>query len=56
MKKLLAESHDRTKSILEKYAKGYKALAEALIERELLKGKDVMLVLTEAENDPLSAI
>lgn len=51
IKQILDDSYKRVKSILKKYAKGHKALAEALVERELLTAEDVKLILTAAERD-----
>lgn len=46
IKKILADSYERAKSILKTHAKEHKALAEALLKYETLDAEDIKAIMS----------
>lgn len=47
IKRILAESYERARAILQKHAKEHKALAEALLKYETLDADDIKAIMKE---------
>ena len=52
VKRVVMENYERTKRALSEHMTGLKALAEALIEKEVLDGLDVDQILMQSSAQP----
>ncbi|MBH0180071.1 MAG: hypothetical protein HP491_19965, partial [Nitrospira sp.] len=52
IKRVVMENYERTKRALSEHMTGLKALAEALIEKEVLDGLDVDQILMQSSAQP----